>query len=337
MSVDLKMEKQQNNNIQLTSLDLSKPDHVVRVTNQRHDLSDLLHDLGKGRRTKCFFMPATTNNPQDPHIFASWQRGCFKVYSITGNEGIQLKSRILLPDTDNGLEVSLVSTYNPKRRFLTRKGQKKLLVITEKPRDEIGEKSFVFQEIDFAQDFGLTKARTLRSTTSEDFKSLERVLLTDIFSPRVYIRNSIFEIGHLCSTTQSYIAAAKSIPRTNRIYKNYNRDLKEIFKKEFEKFKREESDLLEKVFKFYHYLWDSSWDGLIARRGKVTAKDVNERLFSIKFDIYDDFIAVVKVYDKLSRKTLKKVTILPGRILGAAERAEYLIFRLKDLKKLENG
>ena len=320
--------------IDLRSLNLCQPDHTVEIKNQRRDLADVLYEPEDDHPREFFLVPSTAENPLDLHHFVSCHRNLVRVYSITGKEGIQLKSEFSIPDFAKNDKLPFINKL--KRKFLLKRKKNKLIIVTGKPQNEQGDDRILeFQELDFGQDSANQKIVHLQSKEIEDKDSIERLLIPESSSYRVYIRNSVLEVGHLLTVTQSYTTANQKVPRPITLSRHPHTNLKEILIEEGNLIEEEEASELHKALIKRSINSAKYWERRVSNLCKATIKDISKRFYSVNFDIFR-YMTVVKVYDKIQRRLVKVTSILPYKIIDEAFKQNNLFSALNMSRNLKN-
>ena len=299
--------------IEEKSLDLLNPDQTVVLEDQGLDIADLVYQPTAKNPRSFFFNPASAGDPEGPHQFISCHRNLVRIYSISARDGIQLQTQHPVPDFPESDQSQ--RTNNLVREFRNRPKIKKVSIITKTTTEDLSTHNLDFREINLRKNpkDALCTLHSLFLEFKESYRSTKKILLNTADSHRIYIQNSLLEVNHQ-SITQSYLSPFLKHPTPAILFQKDHEHFKKIYDQELEKLKLGYS-----LFDQYQYLMRPgyhyfNWTTLENHNFQAVTKDVSDRLYYIRFDLFKVF-SVVKFYDKLSRRLLKEIRFFPGKIL----------------------
>ena len=298
----------QSSKIKERTVYLSNPDQTIVLTHQNLDIERLRPKSTLLNLWRPVFIPAQEDQSEGIHKLIYCQRKLISVYSISGEEGIDLQWQCSLPDFSSKDEAQ--DMVQLRREFVFDAYCRRVLILTQKTDPGCRKYDFMELNLKALADHHLS---ILESKPVEMERSGQRkqVIFVGSASPRLYARNCILEVGG-ASTTQSFLSAGQSssIMRPRVAFTRSNQNVEELFAAEMSKMTEAEIGLYEDIY-------DSFGSSISQHRRKIKGlkpfarfQDLNNRLYMVRFD-HQRAVEIVKVFDKVNRKVLKVFSLAP--------------------------
>ena len=322
------MQEKKANNLH-QKLNFSAPEATVKLQKEQLDITNLFFNVNKNSKNHYFFNPADPNTPASTRKFILCRSNLIRAYSISGVDGIKLHCQFSIPEFSTNFHSQIVR--NMERTFINRTNSNKITIFTKKEIKDWG------NEIDYLEldlnngsvNRGIYPLQIYHDGHEQD----KHFLLANADSPRVYIRNCLLELNHL-EVSQTYLNPNMKVKKPNILSKFNNKNISNCLISETNK-------LTEKQISLYGSLIGAYYWGIskrlshknLARSSQhtITREDINSRLFFINFTLLK-FYQVIKVYDKLSRRVLKVITLIPGKILADVLQAKKMLNKKTQVK-----
>ena len=315
------MEEQKLPEIQTRTIELSKPDKTITLKNQSLGIAHIIYEPDYYNPEQFFFKQGNQNSPDQPHRLICCQRNLVRVFSISADQGIQLESQHQIPDfIEKGKEQKI---DQPKREFDYAAHTNQLIIsdTIQKSGSSPGHANFLQLDLNKQHNESFQLLQSKPVIFDGDVFNRDKFETNLTNSARIYVRNSIFEIRSM-EITESYLTSQKMKTKPKIRFDRDNKNLKNLFFSALEKISRSNKRLYKRIFECTDWEDSSeSWSDLVKGRNSATIKDLNKRLYSVRYDLLD-FMSVFKIYDKLSGKVLKSTTLVHGEVFRAGLEAK---------------
>ena len=300
-------------NFQQRRVDLAKPDEIIHLKHQSVALTDLIYFSST---KKVFLNRANPGTSERTHQLVCCTDDLIKVYSISDTKGILLEFQFPLKDPVEDRDYSTF-VRDPSRVFINRTRVNKVTIITT-VTPNYNEQEVNFHEISLRDSTPKGKQIYPLRSVQTNHSSEAHFLLTNANSHRIYIQNCLFKIEFL-EVSQTYITSNLKVRRPNILLKIKHSNVKEIYESRVGKLNNKQKQLYSRVMGVRAWDIDTVSDYILGLRhnNNFKTKEINQRLYCIEFNILN-FMTLIKVYDKLSKRVLKVISLLPGKILFRA-------------------
>ena len=298
------------------NINLSKPDQTITLNRLNLSMSNILLEPTEFNFGTNFFVQGYKDSLQGPHKLISCQSNNIRVYSISADQGIQLKSEFIIPDLAKKGKIGSIRDI-----FYYQKMNKLRIKTNEMVESNT---NIHYLEINLNKDPSKALSR-LRSIpiTIDPFNIAETSVIKGSHSARIYAKNSVFYVNGL-SVTQSFLTPERGFGWGPKIlYKTENNNLNKIFRGVLTTISEQDLARYKQIMRFDDWNLNFSRAFQESFYHEVNIENINNRQYSIEFSLFG-FLKIIKVYDKQSRKILKVVNFVPAKILDEGFKANDL-------------
>ena len=320
-------------------INMLAPDQTIVLTDKDLDLADWQFNSTEENQKQCFFQPSTQNTKNTkylPHRLISCQKNLMRIWSISSSQGIHLESALELPNfpfQDDTKKIGRMAEVT--REFINRPRNHNITIIDK--IEGTGEKTIpVFQEIRLNNQAQIHPRQLMPGPLQPTDHNHNQIILSNSDSARIWMRNCLLEMNQF-EVRRTYLTPYLNHPRPNILSKINHQEIHSIYDSEIAKMTKKQKRLFDRLIPQYYAGGNFySTKDFVKRQTELSFEDVNQRLYCLVFNIAN-VLSVAKVYDKLSHRIVKVITINISKLLIKGLKAMKLLNEKNRLKNIKLG